>query len=946
MNIMPLSSPLSATATQTPAPNRHLHVLDTSSPHQKTLSQAQSNSNTSTVDAGHARSSTRSDTPVGDAYKATIYGTNPPSLPTSSYTIREREQRIDAYANRVKSLVGNIESGSEGERNVKFQNARQFMEPSGYFSGGLLAAGYDPNETFTVTFNTDVGGVSNSLHLSDQTTRTYAAWEIAAGVLEHDKPFRGGPINFNFMHIESKDASKIRDLGALGKKLQGRWESEISSPMRETSGELAQRSGKADAYVLRGALQNFRENRENVEQLSTAAQDAINRTLENNGQVIIPNIYGYPLAGYAFIPFFPYKGDYNHRPNEGVMIDLKNGAISEVTGDNSFADWAKNNRNNLLSSFNASDTQGGKDSHWPAAHYVLDNLIASNAATYPGYQNFLKDQDVHVRQTFNYTNARGSAYRLKYDNLSNIASQFQKQNAKNATWSDQTQVFGAGPQRWKAAEGVWNKTFGYVPVVGSAGNIVFGVHDALYGMTAQDRVGGASGAVLAGLQLAHEIATAGIDAGLGESSVLHPAPQSYGWKYNPQTADFEFVRTPKVSPDSGEVQAPKEGGGTHQSKPPLVEPLVNPLRPSQAGNISGYAVPNGEGLIKDVKPNAKGIYQVKDPLSHEDKWFIRYTDTTGASNVYEIRSDFKLSDNYTQIIAPKTRKPVLTVHTKGNGQWKAVSGDGGIKWPGKRPVSPTPSDAPKTPPKMSDGFVTLDNKKMDGAEKFDEVFRDNNNNTAYETSVSNFEDAGRLKSKLTASWTVQEDNFEVYPSEKAQPNEHSTTDYSPNFIKDLNRDRYTVRIKQPDGYTTLELDGTGSADGETLHKRLKQFEEAIPNPALRSRISEVAHQGSVAPTSVELKMNQLQDHVGFKGKDTHYVITYDPLTNEAHVQFDAQMTLLDLDKDATVIPDMEITAQRSFRITESNVLDGDANPYTIEKKAPFTLSASVITDLK
>lgn len=93
-------------------------------------------------------------------------------------------------------------------------------------------------------------------------------------------------------------------------------------------------------------------------------------------------------------------------------------------------------------------------------------------------------------------------------------------------------------------------------------------------------------------------------------------------------------------------------------------------------------------------------------------------------------------------------------------------------------------------------------------------------------------------------------------------------------------------------------------------------------------------------------MNQLQEHVGFKGKDTHYIITYDPETNTAKVQFDAKMTLLDLDKDAAEIPNMEVSAQRTFEIAESNELDPDANPYAINKKAPFTLTASSIVEVK
>lgn len=377
---------------------------------------------------------------------------------------------------------------------------------------------------------------------------------------------------------------------------------------------------------------------------------------------------------------------------------------------------------------------------------------------------------------------------------------------------------------------------------------------------------------------------------------------------------------------------------------PRTLPEINRLQPSQAGNISAHAVVDGEQLLARATPNAKGIYQLKDSTG-TDQWLIRYTDKTGIAKVYEIRGDFKLSDNYVQIIDRDTRKPVMTVYSSGNGEWIPANGKGGIKWPWERTPSPTPSNDLKTSPKLSDGFEILGDPKTSGADKFDELFKDSSN-TAYQQSVSNFEEAGVLKRKLTVSWTVEENNFEVFSSEKAQPNEHSGTSYSPNFLKDLNRDRYTVRIKQPEGYTTVELDATGSADGETLRKRLQQFEDAIPDPDLRSRISEVAHQGSVAPTSVELKINQLQDHVGFKGKDTHYSIIYDPATNEAQVSFDAQMTLLDLDQDAAVIPNVETVAQRTFLIRESNELEEEANPYTIDKSAPFTLSTSVITDLK
>lgn len=278
------------------------------------------------------------------------------------------------------------------------------------------------------------------------------------------------------------------------------------------------------------------------------------------------------------------------------------------------------------------------------------------------------------------------------------------------------------------------------------------------------------------------------------------------------------------------------------------------------------------------------------------------------------------------------------------GVWSRRGTVGG-KWPWDRTPLPTPTNDLKTPPKISDGFEVLGNPKTTGADKFDEIFK-SDSTAHYEQSINNVEEQGVIKRKLTVTSTTEEKNFEVFPNERAQPNEYSSTDYSPIFLKDLNRDRYTVQIKQPDGsYTTVELDATGSANDETLNKRLKQFEEAIPDSALRSRISEIAHQGSVAPTSVEL-YNQLLGHIGFKGKDTHYTIIYDPAISQTQVKFEAKMMLLDLDKEAAQIPNVEVSAKRTLRIEESNQLEESANPYIIDKNAPFTLSTTVTTNLK
>lgn len=542
-------------------------------------------------------------TPELNTHREIIYKSGRVTPPSNTLTINEREQRVEGYANRVVNKINAIERGSDGERNINFQNVRLFMEPSGYFSGGLLAAGFDPHEKITVTFDAYVGmGSSKTLASTDQ--RTYLAWEIAAGALAHDKVGPGGAINFHSMTLQPKDRRRVKDLEAVGKTLQRRWENNVSAPMREASGALAQRSGKADAYGVRGTLQSLRSDKDRFEKLSPEGQEAVKRTLDRNGQVIIPNVYGFPLGGYAFVPYTPYDGNYEHRPNQGIMIDLKNGALHEMHGDEDFAGWAKNNRSELIRSFNARDRQGGQDAHWPKAQHVLDSLILGHTSHYPGYYSFFSDQQISVRETFNYTRSRGGDYQLKYGNLNNgVASKYQAVNANNAVWSDRTEVFGASQQGWKTAKDLWGNTFGYIPFIGTTGNIAFGVHDSLYGMTASDRIGGSSAAVISGLQLAHELAPVGVGAGLGEPPLGSATANNYRWNYSPQTHNFEFVRAPEpVASFAGMREVEFSGNKYFVTETPdagdghYVLRVRDPKDPSKLASSGKIAKPDAEGV--------------------------------------------------------------------------------------------------------------------------------------------------------------------------------------------------------------------------------------------------------------------------------------------------------------------------------------------------------------
>ncbi len=91
-------------------------------------------------------------------------------------------------------------------------------------------------------------------------------------------------------------------------------------------------------------------------------------------------------------------------------------------------------------------------------------------------------------------------------------------------------------------------------------------------------------------------------------------------------------------------------------------------QPLRIGNISDHEV--DPSLIDGRTPNSANIYQSCE------RYFIRHSDTTGVSRVYEIRSDFKLRDGYVNVINPKTRKSVAILHNDGAGGWKRISADG------------------------------------------------------------------------------------------------------------------------------------------------------------------------------------------------------------------------------------------------------------------------------
>lgn len=107
---------------------------------------------------------------------------------------------------------------------------------------------------------------------------------------------------------------------------------------------------------------------------------------------------------------------------------------------------------------------------------------------------------------------------------------------------------------------------------------------------------------------------------------------------------------------------------------------ANRLRPKESSIVSAHAVEGGEKLIERATKNANNIYLFTD-AEGMDHWYIRHTDRSATERVYEIKSNFKLSDQYVEIIDPTSRKPVMTVHLDKEGHWVQLDKGAGISFP-------------------------------------------------------------------------------------------------------------------------------------------------------------------------------------------------------------------------------------------------------------------------
>ena len=356
--------------------------------------------------------------------------------------------------------------------------------------------------------------------------------------------------------------------------------------------------------------------------------------------------------------------------------------------------------------------------------------------------------------------------------------------------------------------------------------------------------------------------------------------------------------------------------------------------------MAQYAVPDGEELITNATRNASGVYRMTDSKG-VFRQFVRMTDETGTNKVFEISGRYRSGDVFARIIDPNTGAGLMVITPGRDGEWARAPGDGGIRW-WRRPVSPTPSAEEKVAPSFSDVYVDLEGKKLPGAEKFEDYLQ-TGDKLDYRPFVINTEENGVAKTKIGASWTLDENNFQVDPVEKAGPTPLSSSHYSLPFLKDIERLPYTLVIKKAGGETRTLLRGTADSEEGIKQARLREFEALIPDPKLRERISEVAHQGALGPAVTHMNADDKGLQLGYYlvGGDTQITIEYDASLNRAKVHFDSKNPIVYPDKDDLPVPGVEITTRRTFNITESNEIADSDDIYVIDKHAPTRMQLTM-----
>ncbi|MBH3365768.1 hypothetical protein I5R92_00595 [Pseudomonas carnis] len=385
---------------------------------------------------------------------------------------------------------------------------------------------------------------------------------------------------------------------------------------------------------------------------------------------------------------------------------------------------------------------------------------------------------------------------------------------------------------------------------------------------------------------------------------------------------------------------------------PVVSDSVNAPLPRSRSLIpmAQYAVPEGEQLIKNAPRDALGVYRITDGQGAL-RQFVRLTDETETSKVFEISGRYRTGDAFAKVIKPDNGAGLMVITPGRDGEWARAPGDGGIKWPWPRSVSPTQSPEPTPSPTFSKDFENLDGSKMKGTEKLDKYLNAEGHQYTY-----GFELNEEGESLPQLSWTTEENPKNATLPPNRPTDKFGTSNYESQFIDDLSRSKFT--FTKPDGSKLefdigAELDSFKRSNGRIAseeeefaikQRHINELESFIPDPELRSRISQLANQWLAAPIVEELQTSRFKNEVLGGGIDPHYYINYDPASAVTTVASKDSYNLTQLIRDPNdikavpeiePIKDLNIKGSKTMTIRASNEIDADG--YIIEKYSPIRI---------
>ena len=115
----------------------------------------------------------------------------------------------------------------------------------------------------------------------------------------------------------------------------------------------------------------------------------------------------------------------------------------------------------------------------------------------------------------------------------------------------------------------------------------------------------------------------------------------------------------------------------------------------QLPDFSAHALP--DSLLEGRTIRGDGTFQVGD------QFYVRYTDGTGTSKVFEISNVYKVGGGHVRVVDPVTKKTVMFLEPTGEGQWRLNRMQGGVKPDPTRPTFAGISTLRPHPPKRPAG---------------------------------------------------------------------------------------------------------------------------------------------------------------------------------------------------------------------------------------------------